>query len=618
MNNIKIFLILLITYLVLPQSILALEGPVCKVYQSGQETIKEEQQEILEKNLKERVNNLNNKEGFQKYGYSYKLNLIETIKETNKTNETIIEEQKIFKTKEEAISYYNNLILQAPYEKGEYEINVVEISNTTTGENKQLVCKTLNCLEEIESVNKLLKENQQMKYEITIKEISNGEITTQEYQENNEIKYFDTKELAEKFAEGYIPSIPGYKFVKNDVLETKLLIEMQKTYKELKGNDIFETEQEATNSLEEFKKEYPNSNGKVEKIENGSKEETGTIKFDNKQDADNKILELTQDGIKTVLREETSKIEEEIINKEYETKEEAEQEVKKLQNEGFVVETNIEKITQGITGEVQSGISRPSKDRFEFSKDEVNFILLKQGSKIYAVWTEFELTEEEKTTFVKTYNQVNANDKFDGSTTNISKEDINWIFGFKAHDLTNVGKNWGIYTFTEEDNKIILTCNADKLSHLVEGFAIEKTKYILKGVKYKEEKTWYVDYTKTIYSNLYKITATAIVTETKTKYKVVSTLEKEIKEANLNYNIIITTIEENYKLNYSKYLPETVIKNVINWEIEQCEAPISQLVNGYPLPPQTGVNQSVHKFVEYIVTIAILAILIKSYKLIKD
>ena len=153
--------------------------------------------------------------------------------------------------------------------------------------------------------------------------------------------------------------------------------------------------------------------------------------------------------------------------------------IKDLEDNSYILENKeINEIKSGITGEVITGSSYDSNSRYEFSKNDTNFILLKQGSGAYALWSENALSDIEKETFVRTYNEVNSGStKFDGSTTNITIDQITWINGYDTFDLSIIGKNWGSYTFSTDNNSIIITCDKSKLSHLVKGFAKEKVKY---------------------------------------------------------------------------------------------------------------------------------------------
>lgn len=522
----------------------------------------------------------------------------------------------------DAYRYFTNIVLDSPYVKGDYFISSIKFSNIESGETQETQCSSLDCKNEIEELERMLNDNQKLKYSIEISDVLTGEKISIDYKEQDLVKYFDSLDDANTFAKEYIPEyLDDYKFIGNEVVPVNVSIPVLKTYLELKEKDTFASEEEAKTMLAEFKREYPNAVGGIDKINNGSSTENGTLEFSNKKDAEDKIASITKDTelekTSATLREETKTVGKEDIYGEYSTKEEAIATVNELKNNGYIVNENIEENAGGITGNVLSGISRPSSSRYELSIDETNFVLIKQGSGHYAVWTEYELTDGEKDTFVKTYNLVNSgSSKFDGSTTNISKDDITWIYGFKAHDLSNIGPNWGTYTFTKDTNNIILTCNADKVSHIIQGYATPKLKYILTGYKYKEEKVWYVDYTRTIYSFLYKINASVLVDESVLKYKVLSNYEKLVKEAMLNYSIDTTTYYFKYKLSYEKYILLPIDISNVEWIIEECENIYGIGGSVEELPPQTGIEYNI--FIRNLLIILLVVLLSRNIYIFKN
>ena len=393
-----------------------------------------------------------------------------------------------------------------------------------------------------------------MNYNITVSDVIGSEKKQVDYMEGNEIKYFDTETDAQLFVNNYVPVLEGFKFINNEYVAVPFKIKVMKTYAELKGNDVFDTETEALEKLEEFQREYNTTDGKVESVRVSSKDkiESGSITFDSQEEANKWIADNEIDSkfgeLVTNVTSDKEKYDESNITGEYSSKDLAEEALQQLKNEGYIVNGNITEITDGITGEVLSGSSYPSAGKYEFSINDTNFVLIKQGSGHYAVWTEQELTEQEKDIFVSTYNKVNSGDsKFDGSTTNISKSDISWIYGYGSFDLSYIGNNWGTYTFAKNENNIILTCDAKKVSHVIKGYAKENIKYVLSGTKYKEKEVYKVNYSKLTYGFSYKVSASALVDEINTKYKVVSNFLKLEKTALLKYSIETTFIDKFYE-----------------------------------------------------------------------
>lgn len=592
MKKIKLILFVLILAFVFPNNILALEKKVCKVYDSGSEEILTKEVSVFEENLRQKTQELNAKNSQEHLiSYSYKLHIVSNITNIEKQQLDTIEVLQLFNSREEAVDYFETIELEKPYTKGDYTIDSIKKSSIIYGDVKEKKCLSLDCKDEINELNRMLNHNQKLNYEIKINEVLTGEKNNVDYKENGKIKYFDNINDANLFASNYPQKLDGYKFINNEVVSEEVLESKVKTYLELKGKDTFDTEQEAQSLLNEFKLEYPNAIGKIERINNGSSIEKGTLEFTSKIEALNKMAEITKDTVlekvETELRESVKKTDKESIYGEYNTKEEAEAVVNELKDAGYIVESNIKEVKNGITGNVESG-KKFEKGPYEFPIKDTNFVLIKQGSGHYAVWTEYELTNDEKNTFVNTYNSLNSDTKFDGSTIGIAIDDITWISGYGAHNLSYIGKNWGTYTFTKSEDNIIFTCDADKVSHIIQGFSTPKVKYVLTGSKYKEEKVWYVDYIKTMYSFLYKINASALIEESVTKYKVVSNFEKIGKEALLSYSIdtIIDTLQ--YKLNYEKYISVKKEISLIKWEINECSYFYGGVGNFEEIPPQTG------------------------------
>lgn len=622
MKKIKLFVIALFVSFALPKNILALEGDMCMVYENGSEKILTENRALFEDDLKQRVAYLNKENGqgyLIRYLYHYKLDVVDSYTDIEKSNQESIEVSNLFDKEEDAIKYFNSINLESPYIKGEYLISPIEISNVINGDIQEKKCSSLDCKIEIAELEKLLDNNQELNYQITVNDILTGDKLSVDYKENGLIKYFNTKEEANTFASSYKPSLDGYNFINNEVILDNVMVPTLKTYLELKGKDTFSTKEEADSLFYEFMREYPKASGSVKKIANGYSTESGSYEFSNKEDALSKIEEITKDTdlekVSTSLREEKKNTDKESIYSEYNTKEEAESTINKLRNDGYVVDATIEEVSEGITGNVESGTKFDSASRYVFSIVDTNFILIKQGNDHYAVWTEYELTDNEKNTFVETYNLVNSgNSKFDGSTVSISKEDISWIYGFKAHDLSSVGTNWGTYTFTKSGSSIILTCDAKKVSHIIQGYAtLKNSKYILSGTKYMEETIWYVDYVKTVYSFLYKIDASVLLDESVTKYKVLSNFEKMGKEVILSYSIDTKFLSKKYRLSYEKYIPVVNEISNIKWEIYRCSYPYGGDGDVEIMPPQTGVSGISFNFYFF----AILLVVVSGYKLLK-
>ena len=298
-----------------------------------------------------------------------------------------------------------------------------------------------------------------------------------------------------------------------------------KTFFELMGVNTFETLEEAQKKLEEFKLKY-----------NG----TGTI-------------------------EEKEIVEEYTLNETYTSLEEIMNKIKELKNQGYTIDYKVE-TSSNITSTVANTRKLDKDSKYELSNPD--YVLIKQGNYNLALWTENELSDEEKIEFIKSYNEKN---NVDGSTRNITKEQISFIHGYTTHDLSYLGKNWGTYKFSKDNNKVILECNKDKVSHIVYG-AFERNIY-----EYRIIGT----YKKSIFQ--YTVIGEAQVPYETKLYKVSATYNKKNIEYTLNYRI--NDIEYFYELSYDKYILDSYEISDVDYEIIRCDYP-----EDYPIPPHTDIN----------------------------
>lgn len=630
MKKFKFFLAALLVCLALPNGVDALEKNYCTVFENGTQVVDADKVDEFEKYLKEKVYNLNNGSGILgDYRYSYTMN-VKTDEVTLKTDVETITVSDKFDTEEEAIDYYNGIILDKPFEKGEYKLSTVEVPRTETVKSGSTICNGLECLEEISNLNSQLGPNQKLFYNVIVNDVEGTESTKVTYKDNNGVVYFGTKEEAQEFADKYTPTLDGHKFVKNRVLSKVSTTETSKTYEEIYGNNVFDTETDALSALDKFKNEYNVTSSDIETVRDNSEDKTssGSEEFNTEAGADKWIQENDIDStlgeLKTNKITSKEKYDEGAIEGEYSSREEAEAAIAALKAQGYIVEgSSISEVSGGITGNVESATKIDKNQHSYTFVNGTDYVLIKQGSEHYAVWTEEELTSEEKTAFIDSYKKVNT----DGSTSDISMDNIEWIYGFDTFDLGAVFKenNWGKYTFKLENGNVVLINEDDKISHVVYGSLVnENTKYVLSGTKYKEKEVYKVDWTKVTYGFDYKLNASALVNEKVTKYMVVSIFNKLEKEATLEYRIDETFFDKKIELSYEKYIP--VVKEIayIDWVINRCEYQGSNDNNNdnnkgnnivvtsrdYPNPPQTGVKANIS-----IINLLMLAVLLLGYRL---
>lgn len=278
-----------------------------------------------------------------------------------------------------------------------------------------------------------------------------------------------------------------------------------------------EADQKANELTEKYKSEetdtvkYEVTITETQETERVFVRETTTSKtsnFDTLEEAETYIenlkLEENEDVTITVTGPQEKQVvageETDQINQTFASKEEAEQFIQEYEDLGYEV-SNIsieEKTTikenKIETGEVivKSQNKLDSNSRYEV---EGNYIMLKQASSHVAIWTEEELSEEQKQSFEESWKQINN----DGS---IQGQEIVFISGTGSKDLSSLGNQWGTYNITTEDGKIIMTCDKNRISHLNYG-SFEKQYKIEEIPETSYEAS--ADIKKTIYKQVFEV-----------------------------------------------------------------------------------------------------------------
>lgn len=118
--------------------------------------------------------------------------------------------------------------------------------------------------------------------------------------------------------------------------------------------------------------------------------------------------------------------------------------------------------TDDFTVEYYGKVDSTGEGDFSQSLGDGNFCAIKQGNGHVIVWSEDALSDTEKTVIEK---MVKANDP------SIKADDVFHFVtekNFEGNAITGQ-TNWGIYTITEVNGEYVLTCAADKISHLDYG-----------------------------------------------------------------------------------------------------------------------------------------------------
>ena len=619
MKRKSLLAIIFLSLIFIPTNVLALDKTYCEVYDKGSNEILKSELEEFENKLNDKVFDLNESFGIGKLVvYKYYLDKkVEFIEEKVETNKETIKVDELFRTKEEAENYYENLEVEMPFVLKNPIISEKEIEQIEKGDSITIKCKTKDCKEEIENIEQNLEDNQKLNKKINVITID-GEMLEITYKENGEIKYFNTIEDATKFSDEYKPTLEKYRFDKNEVIEDKYTVIEKKTFKELNNNNIFNTLEEAQNALDSFKEKYINvEDEKITKNRNTNKDivEKDSIIFDTKEEYESWINN-------NQLTEENGKLEYEINEKEtttekivgpfeYLDKESSDNKKIELEKDGYVVNIETEKKLV-LTGKINTfNKVDQSKDRYEISIDN-DYFVIKQGADKVVVWTKEELDNTKKTEFLNT---LIEND----NSIKVSKiEDIIWITGEQTFDLTQYGNNMGKYTVTITDENIIMTCDKEKISHFDYG-TLEKTekivKYIVSGKKDINITSYELSYVKTIYGFDYEVYAIANVDKDAIRYYIISQFfeQKQIEE--LTYSIDTINKYITYELSYDKYEINKIEKAKIDWNIIKCNYYIGNGVADYPQPPATGMeNKMIFSFKNILLVIILSVINIKLLK----
>lgn len=581
----------------LPLMVKAIESSWEKV-DEGVETIKFEDAEDFEKSLITRVELLNNDPANEESltTYRYRLSIIkhDDLEEDidNKISRTI-SVNELFVTRTDALEYYDNLEIEVPEYKGDYDITDVEIERTIEGESHEIVCQSVDCVNEIDTINQSKDENQTLVSSISRIEEELGETKYFRYKDDDgNDKTFETESEAKTFAESVKMTLSsGWKFIKNVVNSFKVNVSL---------SDVFDTEDEATAALNQFKDTYTDVEVtkeviKVRDITEDSIENLKDEVYDNILDATNRVNDLNKDKtsyyeINSYYEKVTEKTDENTKLDLLLDKESLNSTIENLRTLGWILDSiSIEEIAGELTGKVNTAIKDPnSKSSYIFDSSN-NYILVKQGQKgTVAVWTEKELNDKAKEEFSNTYKNITE----DGSTS--GDLDITFISGYNTFDLSFIGNGWGTdYTFSKDNSgNIVLTIPSKAVSHVVYGYIEESTKtYKVTGMMHKEIDKYVVHNSKRIYGFDYEVEASG----NKILFAVDAEAKKILVEEGqkLTYRLDTNVKETAYNLSYEVYSYGLTQYADAEWVIERMVEAKGDGNPDYPNPPQTGNGKGV-------------------------
>ena len=573
------------------------------IVESGFKSIKSEELNSFEESLKQKVKDLQEKD--DNYIYRYSLKKVSTdIKEdtTEKKNINVINIENKFDSREDAISYYNNIKIEYPLYKGNYLITPYNKITENKGQENVITCTSLNCIDEINRLKQEEYLNSKLVCEVSFKkEILNDNPEYFYYYEDGKLKLFNSKLDAKNFINNNNFNKDGYKFISAEIEEEIITSIKKENY-----SKTYSLLKDAEDALAKLKEKYEVTNDNITPIRNTTKDIKVTLNdevFDSKNDAQNRVNELNNDKTyeyeitasyvpKTNKINENTKIED-YLNGLY-TEKELQDAIKNLENDDWIIDSKTLETISYITGKVTSTIKvDESKTKYIINSDN-NYVLIKQAKKgTVAVWTENELSNEAKDEFAKSYKNVTT----DGSTS--GDLEITFIYGYKTFNLSELGNGWGKdYTFSKEgNNNIILTIPSKAVSHIVYGYAEESAqKYKITGLMHKEIDKYIVKANKLTYGFDYKLDAIIQKNLEEKKYKIKITYKKINEESfyELKYRYDEINEETYYTLQYETYNYDLINYDNINYTIEKIGNGIGNINNDNEiLPPHTKVNNNI-------------------------
>lgn len=591
MKKIKI-LVLSMIFMIVPINVCALED--WDIYKQDTVQIKLEEIKKLEETIKSTIEKLESADIYDQYTYKYSLNVVKKVSfedQLKKKISEVLHIDKIFKTYNEALDYYNSLSVDAPYYKGDPNIEKMENDSIIHGQYSEITCENIGCEEELAILNDSLEHNESLEYSIiSSTQIQYGNTTWFDYMENGVVKLFDSKLAIEEYIKQLDLAKEGWQYKDYKINDVLITNEDIKNFQE-----IYEEESEAVEALNKFKNDYPNYiNADIIKIED-SEEDSYIYSKDTNLYLDKSLAEARKDELTsefvfaTVEEKQTNGLVQDIPDDIFDNYLDALAQLELYKSQGYVIDSyTISPNKIGYTGKVLSAKKDGSSKNYIFD-EEINYVLIKQGKiGTVAVWTPIPLMPSQQEQFRKTYKEIIGG--IDGSTS--GDLNIKFINGYHSFDLSSLGSGWkDEYTFIKNnDGTTSLNIPSGAVSHTVSGVLEEKIcNYKLTGKMHKVLTEYYVLLREFIKGYDFKVIGEAKVENSITKYQMALQYDQELEQMinALKYRINTLISEENYTLDYEKYAYDTYELATVDWQIERMT---NNKESDYPLPPFTGVE----------------------------
>ena len=486
-------------------------------------------------------------------------------------SEEIIEvENQIISTEEKQINETFKTEEEAMKKKEEIEKQDVEDVNLTikkdTYEDTITIDETFETEEE--ALNFIAKRKQEYNIDLEAEKIYSNWISS------GKIKVTELSGLTEEERDNKAQQIKAEIEKDNtDTVRYEVLVEKTSTTENVYIKDNITNDTKQFNTIEEANNYIKNL--KLSETDNIKIEVTGPIKKE----------ELVSSS--------TTKIEEK-----FDTNAQVEEFLNKLKEQGYTFENiKISTIKVNETIKVPTGnvvVNNSNKlDSANKYEVEANYVMIKQSSGKVAIWTPEQLTEKEQNSFKNAW----LNGNYDPSVGN--DFEFYFISGEGEKDLSYIGKQWGIYNFKTNDDKIIMTCDKDRISHLnygniekeYEEQMVEKEKLLLEGNKIQK-----------IYKDIFEVSyeKTEKIFEDVPRYGAIIHKEKFTRDQKYNVNgeglveRSIWNLTGNYKENIRGSLYFALLKaNEKNLTIDDYNQNQESKVEYADNTPKTGDDSNV-------------------------
>lgn len=299
----------------------------------------------------------------------------------------------------------------------------------------------------------------------------------------------------------------------------------------------------------------------------GTKEEAN--EYIKKMNSENSELKIVKNYLNVI--QELDGVVNQKIEETYDSLEEAKKRLDELKTKNKLNDSNIEKIVSG-NGSITSAQKFASNSSYSLGIND--FFIIKQGSGTIAIWTKQDLSNQEKNALINNYFEYNKQNSVDGSTLKDKVNRIEFISGLGTFSLKRLGNNWGEYTFKQQGNSIIMTCDASRISHGIVGSVDKKISYRLTA-DYDQEKC----------KDVYEVVTNIIIKEMKVK---------EVEKTEMSYKIIQKIYDTTYKLTAQVKVPVEQFIVKVNGDkiIDKQETP---LVPDDSKPDVSNNNDSMNK-----------------------